>query len=156
MGMNNKVQIVGLSGLRNTEPSDGPPVQTMTCPCTPVLWSDGKVVDLNALIPPEWVLQFAFGINDQGQIIARAQQNFGPTQSVKLVPIRSTTTSTGFTAQGISGRAKYEQFGGPRRLVREVRRDSTTVLNRGVGSSRSPRRELFQLRFEAARSLRSF
>jgi len=118
MGMNNKVQVVGHSGLKDPFPEDGPPAFTMLCPCTPVLWTDGMVLDLNSLIPSEWVLDFAFGINDSGQIIARAHKNGGPRQSVKLVPKPvSASTSAQFVGP-INRRSKSAGVGGPSRLVR--------------------------------------
>jgi len=76
------------------------------------------VLDLNSLIPSEWVLDFAFGINDSGQIIARAHKNGGPRQSVKLVP-KPVSASTSAQFMGpINRRSKSAGVGGPSRLVR--------------------------------------
>lgn len=117
LGMNNKVQLVGLSGLKDPFPEDGPPINSMMCPCTPVLWTNGTVLDLNALVPPEWVVVFAFDINDGGQIIAQARKNGGGRQAVKLVPLVSATAM----ARTLSARSVRPKAGvnGPSRLVRE-------------------------------------
>lgn len=117
--MNNKVQIVGLSGLLDPETLFGPPAFDMLCPCNPVLWTNGTVLDLNSLIPPEWQLEFAFGINDSGQIIGRARKNGGPRQSVKLVPKPVSATTAAQFVGPISARSNSTGVGGPSRLVRE-------------------------------------
>ena len=117
-GMNNKVQIVGLSGFLDDDPEFGPPAFDMLCPCTPVLWTNGVVLNLNSLIPPEWKLQFAFEINDSGQIIARASKNGGPQQSVKLVPKPVSGTSAPFVGP-MNVRSNSTAVGGPSRLVRQ-------------------------------------
>lgn len=117
-GMNNKVQIVGHSGLKDPFPEDGPPAFAMLCPCSPVLWTDGVVWDLNKLVPPEWTIEFAFGINDNGQIIARARKNFGLRQSVKLVP-KAAPASPSQMIGPVSDRTSMPGSAGPSRLVRQ-------------------------------------
>jgi len=41
------------------------------------IWQDGQMTDLNDLLPPDsgWVLEFAFGMNEVGQIVGRGKLN---------------------------------------------------------------------------------
>ena len=91
----------------------------MLCPCHPVLWTNGTVLDLNSLIPPEWQLQFAFGINDSGQIIGRASKDGGPQQSVKLVPKPVSAGTAARFVGPINVRPNLTGIGSPSRMVRE-------------------------------------
>jgi probable HAF family extracellular repeat protein len=58
-GINNRGQVVGASAVQANRPLHA------------VLWDNGKIRDLNNLIPLSsgWQLQFAYRINDRGQIV---------------------------------------------------------------------------------------
>jgi probable HAF family extracellular repeat protein len=59
----------------------------------PFLWSDGVMKDLNTLTTPnsDWVLQYACGINNIGQITGYGIYN-GQTQAFILSPVPEPTT----------------------------------------------------------------
>lgn len=69
--LNNKGQVVGMSGM------------------VAFIWQDGKITDLNKLIPPDfgWRLITAHGINDAGQIAADGQRD-GYDRAFLLTPIK--------------------------------------------------------------------
>jgi probable HAF family extracellular repeat protein len=86
IGINNLGQAVGVWGLVDTDPEDGPPAGTALCPCNAVLWQNGQEIFLGNLVPPEWDLLLAAAINDKGEIIAQAEQNGGQIVTVLLKP----------------------------------------------------------------------
>ncbi len=73
--INTQGQIVG----RATEPGDG---------CA-FVYRDGKMIDLNTLIPPNsgWKLTAAYGINDAGQIVGHGKIN-SQSHGFLLTPVR--------------------------------------------------------------------
>ena len=83
-GINDPGQIVGDSfGLHH----DGPGSQYTY---HAVLWTQAEgMLDLNNLIDPAsgWILQYALGINNRGQIIARGYQPGGQSTGVLLTPV---------------------------------------------------------------------
>jgi probable HAF family extracellular repeat protein len=78
--INNKGQIVGNSGGIQDYPPE-------SCGYA-VIWQDGKITDLNKLIPPNsgWILNEATGINDAGQIVGDGDY-MGHTRAFLLTPI---------------------------------------------------------------------
>lgn len=80
-GLNNRGQIVGNAAASN---------QKMHA----FLWEKGKIVDLNALIPKDsgWLLRFAYGINDRGQIVGAGVYQ-GYSHAFVLTPLASTNPS---------------------------------------------------------------
>jgi uncharacterized membrane protein len=75
--VNDARDVVGLSRL-NTVPFTS----------TPILWRDGTMVDLNALLPPSsgWVITRPISINDAGEILGLGTFN-GSASAFKLTPI---------------------------------------------------------------------
>jgi probable HAF family extracellular repeat protein len=94
LDINNKGQIVGSSGSFDPFPEGGPPLNTIQCPCHGVLWENGKASFLDGLVEPGWSLLLALHINDDGEIIARGQQNGGPLLTVALEPIKKDASAT--------------------------------------------------------------
>ena len=87
VGINNFGQVVGSWGSVDPNPADGPPVNTLLCPCYAVLWQNGQEIFLNGTVPSEWNLLLALAINDRGEILARGELNGGPLGTVLLKPI---------------------------------------------------------------------
>lgn len=86
-GLNDRGEIVG-SSMQSFGISIGvPAVLTADCPCHAVIWKDGKMIDLNTLIPPGsgWQLAMATGINDSGQIVGNGFFNGSNDSSVFLL-----------------------------------------------------------------------
>jgi probable HAF family extracellular repeat protein len=95
LDVNNLGQAVGLWGSVDTDPADGPPVDSVLCPCYAVLWQDGQEIFLNGTVSPEWNLWLALAINDRGEIVARGQFNGGTLQTVLLKPLPPSDGSVG-------------------------------------------------------------
>ena len=87
VGINDCGQVVGSWGSVDPNPADGPPVNTLLCPCYAVLWQNGQEIFLNGTVPSEWNLLLALAINDRGEILARGELNGGPLGTVLLKPI---------------------------------------------------------------------
>jgi hypothetical protein len=85
--INNIGQVVGSWGSVDPDPADGPPVNSVLCPCFAVLWQNGQEIFLNSTVPPGWNLWLALAINDTGEILARGQFNGGPLSTVLLKPV---------------------------------------------------------------------
>jgi hypothetical protein len=85
--INNVGQVVGSWGSVDPDPADGPPVDSILCPCFAVLWQNGQEIFLNDTVPPGWDLWLGLAINDGGEIVARGQFNGGPLSTVLLKPI---------------------------------------------------------------------
>jgi probable HAF family extracellular repeat protein len=85
--INNQGQVIGSWGSVDPDPADGPPVDTMECPCYAVLWQNGGAVFLNDVVPSQWNLWLGLAINDRGEILARGQFNGGKLETVLLKPI---------------------------------------------------------------------
>jgi probable HAF family extracellular repeat protein len=84
LGINNVGQMVGTSAFRDPNQQDGPPVDAEQCPCSAVLWQNGKIFDLNKHVPSQYSLDWALDITDDGVILAHA---YAPQQEyVLLVP----------------------------------------------------------------------
>lgn len=86
--INTQGQVVGIWGSVDPNPADGPPVDTMACPCYAVLWQNGQATFLNDVVPPQWNLLGADAINDRGEILADAQLKDGSFQKVLLKPLK--------------------------------------------------------------------
>jgi probable HAF family extracellular repeat protein len=67
-----------------------PPADPNQVALLAVIWQDGKIVNLNDLIPADsgWVLTTAYGINDAGQIVGYGY-NKGRQRGFVLTPIKS-------------------------------------------------------------------
>ena len=52
------------------------------------IWIDGEPIDLNSLVAgdEEWVIQRAFGINDNGEIVAAGYGEDGAARALILTP----------------------------------------------------------------------
>jgi probable HAF family extracellular repeat protein len=76
VGINNKGQIVGSTGIAGLGPMRA------------FIWQNGTMTDLNTLIPDgsDYVIVGATGINDAGQIIAGASRSDGSGHAVLLIP----------------------------------------------------------------------
>lgn len=76
VGVNNRGQVVGFSDLAPGPPF-GPPLILSACPCHAVIWENGKVTDLNTVIPASsgWQLMNAFAINERGQVVGTGTLN---------------------------------------------------------------------------------
>jgi uncharacterized membrane protein len=86
--VNNQGDIVGSWGYSDNDPADGPPLNSLLCPCYAVVWHDGQPTFLDDLVDPQWHLILGLQINDTGDIIALGQQlNTGLYQRVLLKPI---------------------------------------------------------------------
>jgi probable HAF family extracellular repeat protein len=85
LGLNEKGQVVGWSQTEGGEkhPAGGPRVA--------FLYSHGKMIDLNRLIPPDsgWTLREARAINDRGQIVGIGVRG-GEARGFLLSPLAST------------------------------------------------------------------
>jgi len=90
LGINNQGDAVGAWGSVDLNPADGPPVNTMLCPCQAVLWHNGLTIVLNQVVPSGWDLLLGLGINDRGEILARGQFNNGRSILVLLKPLPQT------------------------------------------------------------------
>jgi probable HAF family extracellular repeat protein len=90
--INNKGQVVGAFGDVD-DPSFGPPVNGMACPCFGVLWQNGQMYYLDDLVPPEWSIWLGIAINDNGAILARGKPVGGKLQLVLLRPIPDSTVT---------------------------------------------------------------
>jgi probable HAF family extracellular repeat protein len=101
-GINNNGQAIGSWGSVAPDPADGPPVNTMECPCYAVLWQNGGMVFLNDVVPAGWNLWLGMAINDKGTIMARGQYNGGHLQTVLLQPIAPIVASAISSATGIT------------------------------------------------------
>ncbi len=99
LDINNEGQIVGASGQFDPYPEDGPPVNTMMCPCSAILWEKGQVTFLEDLVDePGWKLFVATHINGRGEITVDGQQNYGPIQTLLLRPIKPDDPSDASTS----------------------------------------------------------
>ena len=85
--VNSQGDIVGSWGFSDNDPADGPPVYTILCPCFAVVWQNGQPTFLNDVVDPQWQLLLGLQINDQGEITAAGQFNFGHLQRVLLKPM---------------------------------------------------------------------
>jgi hypothetical protein len=117
MAINNRGQVIGLSGLHDPEPADGPPVFAMLCPCHTVLWENGSVISLESLIPPQWSLTFALDINDRGEILAQAVSPYNGL--VLLQPITSTDSVSQTELDTTHGEGIQKKARRPRLLKRD-------------------------------------
>jgi probable HAF family extracellular repeat protein len=99
--MNNSGQIVGMSSLAFGPEFGVPPILTAQCPCHAVIWENGKITDLNTLIPATsgWQLSVASDINDRGQIIGNGTINGGQDfRAFLLTPQEGNSTSSSATS----------------------------------------------------------
>ena len=115
--INNLGQAVGGWGSVESDPTFGPPVDVVLCPCFAVLWQNGQEIFLNELVPPEWNLLFATAINDKGHILAQAQLSDGTIESVVLLPIPLGTHNAASGAAVSRNRAA--SYTGPRALRKD-------------------------------------
>jgi hypothetical protein len=117
VGINNFGQVVGSWGSVDPNPADGPPVNTLLCPCYAVLWQNGQEIFLNCTVSPEWNLLLALAINDRGEILARGELNGGPLGTVLLKPIPA--NERGDVASVRSPAENMRVYIGPRALRRD-------------------------------------
>ena len=77
--INNHAQIVGTSETGELRGDPEPWYRIEHA----FIWQDGKMTDLNALLPPGsgWEFLSAVAINDSGQILAEADHDLGPDES---------------------------------------------------------------------------
>lgn len=68
-GINDKGQVVGTSAF---EIDPGVPLQAFHCPCHAFIWENGRMKDLQKLIPPDSRVRLsqAIWINERGQVVA--------------------------------------------------------------------------------------
>ena len=93
-GINSQGDVIGSWGFSDNDPADGPPVNTMLCPCYAVVWHNGQPTFLNDVVDPQWNLLLGLHINDRGDIVARGSFNGGPLQTVLLKPIVTASPTT--------------------------------------------------------------
>jgi len=88
LGLNNNGEVVG--------PSFAAPGPTSAIPRA-FLWANGKMHDLNALVPPDspLYLLFADGINDSGEIVGFGADNNGDIHAFLATPCRHEDGSEG-------------------------------------------------------------
>jgi probable HAF family extracellular repeat protein len=74
-GVNNHGDVVGASNITNSKRHA-------------FLWRKGRMTDLNDFLPAgtPWVLQDAFSINDDGQIVCSARRKGEPSHFILLTP----------------------------------------------------------------------
>src|SRR5258708_4669250 len=82
VGINNFGQVVGSWGSVDPNPADGPPVNTLLCPCYAVLWQNGQEIFLNGTVTSEWNLLLPLAINNSGEFLARGELYVGPLGTV--------------------------------------------------------------------------
>jgi probable HAF family extracellular repeat protein len=119
LGINNMGQVVGIVGSVD-DPSFGPPVNSVLCPCYGVLWQSGQEIFLNDLVPAGWSIYLPVAINDHGYIVAVGKYNGGQFQRLLLRPVAS-PLSTSLKAITMQKRAETYPAGGPRALQRHGR-----------------------------------
>lgn len=91
--INSHGDIIGSWGFSDNDPADGPPVNTMLCPCYAVLWHNGQPTFLNDVVDPQWNLLLGLRINDSGDIVALGSFNGGSFQPVRLKPSVATSAT---------------------------------------------------------------
>src|SRR5262249_35581689 len=74
VGMNNKRQIVGISGGA-ADPFTPPASGSIDRPCRATIYQNGHLEALDSLTPPNsgWQLMIAASINDVGQIVGQGE-----------------------------------------------------------------------------------
>jgi len=85
--INNCGQIVGYTQGGTTQTGTGPIISS---PTLAFLYLGGQMYNLNSLLVPSdsgWVIEYANGINDAGQIAATGALNNGATHAVRLDPV---------------------------------------------------------------------
>lgn len=119
--INNQGQAIGSWGFVDPDPTDGPPVYTMLCPCYAVVWQNGGAVFLNDVVPASWNLWLGLAINDRGEILARGQYNGGQLQTVLLKPTAPAMHSSGSPRTAITHeRALTYPASAPRAIRRQA------------------------------------
>lgn len=88
LDVNTQGDIVGAWGSVDTDPTDGPPVETMLCPCYATLWRNGQATFLQDVVPTGWELLLGLGISDNGDIVAYGSFNGGKQGRVLLKPVK--------------------------------------------------------------------
>jgi probable HAF family extracellular repeat protein len=89
------------------------------------LYSEGKLVNLNMLLPPEshWKLSDAAGINNKGQIVGMGANPEGHLHAFLLTPTAeapepSSLALLGLGALGLAGRCWRRRAAGPKPVIR--------------------------------------
>ena len=118
LGINNTGQIVGSAGSFDPFPEDGPPVNTILCPCFGVLWQNGQVLFLDSFVPSDWHIDVALDINDRGQILAVGRGVF---QQVLLTPTKNKPGTSGASMDSAVSRNVSAPFSEPGRIHRDTR-----------------------------------
>ena len=119
MDINNQNQVIGSWGEVDPDPTDGPPVYTMECPCYAVLWQNGQMTFLEDVVPAGWSLWLGLAINDKGEILARATFNGGQLGTVLLKPL---SKQQGPTPDPPSMAQRKLSYKGPRAIVRDAQK----------------------------------
>jgi len=117
--INNQNQVVGSWGGVDPDPADGPPVDSMECPCYAVLWQNGQTTFLEDVVPAGWSLLLGLAINDKGEILARGSFNGGPLGTVLLKPLSKQQALTPASTSVAQLRSPYK---GPRAIVRDAQK----------------------------------
>jgi probable HAF family extracellular repeat protein len=118
-GINSQGDVIGSWGSVDPDPSDGPPVSVMLCPCYAVLWQNGQPTFLNDVVPPSWNLMLGVAINDRGEILAQAQLENGLLQMVLLKPLVGAAERSLATANMPPRSGRESKGNGPRMIRRE-------------------------------------
>jgi len=110
IAINNKRQMVGISGF--ADPSAPPAEGLADCPCSAVIVQNGKMTDLNLLIPRRsgWDLYLATSINDAGQIVGQGQYQ-GHFRAYLLTPVKGSNSDGARTASIAGRKASHSGWG---------------------------------------------
>jgi probable HAF family extracellular repeat protein len=81
-GINDKGQIVGNSYNIVKEEDGGFSLSGGSLNSGVFLWQDGKMLDLQTLVPPGWKLQSAVGINNRGDILCTGSHDGMPSRAL--------------------------------------------------------------------------
>lgn len=121
LDINSQGAVVGAFGQVDGDPADGPPVNTMLCPCYAMLWQNGQSIALQDAVPSGWSLLLALAINDKGEILARGSFNNGQLETVLLKPLKHPKLqgSGSSRAVDIRGRGLTYPVGAPRMIGRQ-------------------------------------
>ena len=120
LDINTHGDVVGAFGQVDSNLADGPPVNTMLCPCYAMLWHNGQSIVLQNDVPSGWSLLLALAINDHGEILARGAFNGGKLELLLLKPLTPGNPQVfGSSAEIKSSEEKAFPAGAPGMLRRQ-------------------------------------